>query len=64
LQLGEDEAMTSSEQRAAIKKLILQHTKKVSASKEAAMVSLVRNGIYTKSGRLTARYGGGKKKTA
>ena len=53
--------MTSSEQRAAVKKLILQHTKKISASKKAAMDSLVRDGIYTRKGRLTARYGGGKK---
>lgn len=56
--------MTSSEQRAAIKKLILQHTKKITASREAALDSLVRDGIYTKNGRLTVRYGGGKKKTA
>ena len=56
--------MTSDAQREAIKKMIEQHTKTVTANKETARASLINEGFYTKDGKLTEQYGGGKKKTA
>ena len=56
--------MTSSEQRAAIKKMIAQHTKEVTTSKEAARDSLIKEGVYTRDGNLTPSYGGPEKKFA
>lgn len=56
--------MTSDAQREAIKKMIEQHTKTVTASKKAARDSLIKAGFYTQDGKLTARYGGDKKKSA
>jgi hypothetical protein len=56
--------MTSDAQRAAIKKMIEQHTKTVTTDKQTARDSLIKEGFYTKDGNLTEQYGGGKKKTA
>jgi hypothetical protein len=56
--------MTSSEQRAAIKKMIEEHTKTVTASQAAAKASLIKEGVYTPTGKLTRRYGGQTKKSA
>jgi hypothetical protein len=56
--------MTSEAQRAAIIKMIEQHTKTVTVTKEAARESLIKEGIYTRTGKLSARYGGARKKTA
>jgi len=64
LLLGEERAMTSDAQRAAIKKMIKRHTKTVTVSREAARESLIKEGVYTRNGKLTAQYGGGEKKTA
>jgi hypothetical protein len=50
--------MTSEAQRAAIKKMIEQHTKAVTTSKQAARDSLVREGVYTHNGELAPSYGG------
>jgi hypothetical protein len=56
--------MTSDAQRAAIKKMIEEHTKSVTADRKTARDSLISEGFYTKDGNLTEQYGGGKKKTA
>jgi hypothetical protein len=56
--------MTSEAQRAAIKKMIERHTKAVAASKEVARASLIKEGIYTRDGKLAPSYGGKKKKCA
>lgn len=56
--------MTSEAQRAAIKKMIERHTKKVTASKEVARDSLIKEGVYTRDGKLTPSYGGKEKKYA
>jgi hypothetical protein len=56
-------AMTSAAQRVAIKKLIRDYTKEMTASPEKARAALVKEGIYTRSGELSHRYGGPKKKS-
>jgi hypothetical protein len=56
--------MTGDAQRAAIKKLIKQHTKTVTADKETARQSLIKEGFYTSEGKLTERYGGEKIRSA
>jgi len=56
--------MTSEAQRAAIKKLIREYTKETTASPEKARAALIKEGIYTRSGKLAPRYGGSRKKTA
>ncbi len=57
--------MTHAERNAAIKKLIEERTAKTTSSKEIARQTLIKEGIYTKKGNLTANYGGSyKKKTA
>jgi hypothetical protein len=56
-----DDKMTQEAQRAAIRKMIDQHTKTVTANKEKARSSLIREGFYTADGQLTEKYGGGKK---
>ena len=54
--------MTSDAQRAAIKQMIETHTKTVTVNKETARDSLIKEGFYTKDGRLAEQYGGGDKK--
>jgi hypothetical protein len=56
--------MTGEAQRAVIKKLIKQHTKTVTANKETARQSLIKEGFYTSDGKLTERYGGEKVRSA
>ena len=56
--------MTNDAQHAAIKKLIRDYTKEMTASPEKAKAALIEAGIYTRSGKLAARYGGAKKKVA
>jgi len=54
--------MTSEAQRAAIKKMIEDHTKAATTDQQTARDSLIQEGFYTKEGNLTEQYGGGKKK--
>jgi len=54
--------MTTDAQRAAIKQMIERHTRTAVATKESARASLVKEGVYTKAGKLTEAFGG--KKTA
>ena len=56
--------MTSEAQRAAIKKLIREYTKETTTSPEKARAALIKEGIYTRSGKLAPRYGGSRKKPA
>ncbi|HEY2070519.1 MAG TPA: hypothetical protein VGG48_13260 [Rhizomicrobium sp.] len=56
--------MTSDEQREAILAAIEKYTKRMTVSKAAARRALIAEGIYTKSGKLAAHYGGGRKKPA
>ena len=53
--------MTSDAQRAAIKRMIEQHTRTVTVTQKAAKDSLVKEGVYTRDGKLTEQYGGAKK---
>lgn len=50
--------MLNDETRAEIRRLLSEHTAKSTASPEAARAALVRRGVYTADGRLTAEYGG------
>ncbi|WP_185680866.1 hypothetical protein [Parvibaculum sedimenti] len=52
--------MTNDAKRAAIKKMIAQHTKNVTASAKTAQQSLVKEGVYTNEGKLSPDYGGQK----
>ena len=52
--------MTGDAARAAIKKMIEQHTNEVTADKKTARDSLIREGIYTHDGKLAEQYGGKK----
>lgn len=57
--------MTHAERNAAIKKLIEQRTEATTSTREIARETLIKEGIYTKKGNLTANYGGSYgKKTA
>ena len=53
--------MTDEARRKAILEFIEKHTKSVTVSKETARESLIKEGFYTKDGKLTERYGGHKK---
>jgi hypothetical protein len=48
----------TDQKRAAIKNLIERQTRLKTTSKEIAREFLVREGIYTKDGRLSPRFGG------
>lgn len=48
----------TSQKRDAIKSLIERQTRLKTASKEVAREFLVREGIYTKDGHLSSRFGG------
>jgi len=50
--------MTQDQIRAAIKKAIEAHTKRVTRSRSAARKSLIDEGVYTKDGLLAPEYGG------
>jgi hypothetical protein len=61
---AKDRTMTSDAQRAAIRQMIETHTKTVTVDKQTARDSLIKEGFYTKDGKLTEQYGGGSKKSA
>jgi len=48
--------LTSSAAVASFEKAARAYTAKIAESKQAATEALVREGIYTRSGRLAARY--------
>ena len=48
----------TSQKRTAIKNLIERQTRLKTASKEVAREFLVREGMYTKDGRLSVHFGG------
>lgn len=50
--------MTHSERNTAIKSLIVDHTRRVTVSKEVARTSLIASGIYTEAGKLHPSFGG------
>ena len=50
--------MTEGQRRAAVKKLIKEHTAKSVVSKKTARDTLIREGIYTQKGKLRAKFGG------
>ncbi len=54
--------MTNDAQRAAIQQMIQRHTQIVTSDKKTARDSLIREGVYTTTGQLSANFGG--KKTA
>ena len=55
--------MTIAERNKKILAAIAKETKRATASKEIARATLIREGIYTRSGKLRPEYGGeGKKK--
>jgi hypothetical protein len=56
--------MTAEAQRAAIRKMIAEHTKNVTSSKKKALKSLVKEGFCTSDGQLTEQYGGKKQSAA
>ncbi len=56
--------MTDAQRREAIEKLIAQYTSTHTASKAAAREALVSEGIYTRTGKLRAKFGGEQKKAS
>lgn len=50
--------MTNEERRAAVIKALKQYTTANTATPEKARAALIREGIYTKAGRLRPEYGG------
>ena len=50
--------MTDTERLTLLRALLKQHTAKSVVSKEVARQTLIDEGIYTQSGKLTAEYGG------
>lgn len=54
----------TDQKRAAIKQLIRTQTRQIASSKEAARAFLMKEGIYTKTGRLSIKFGGSKNEPA
>lgn len=54
--------MTNDAQRAAIKEMIKQHTKTITASPEAARAFLIQEGFLSANGELAPAYGGPEQK--
>jgi hypothetical protein len=54
--------MTDNERRAAIFKLIEDYTVRNTADPKTAREALIREGIYTKKGKLRVEFGGEPKK--
>lgn len=54
--------MTQTQRNEAIAKLLQRRTVEVTASREIARKTLIREGIYTSDGKLSAEYGGAKRK--
>lgn len=52
--------MTTDAQRAAIQDMIKRHTVAATVDKKTARESLIREGVYTRSGQLSADFGGKK----
>jgi hypothetical protein len=52
--------MTNDAQRAEIKRMIETHTKNVTTDRETARNSLIKEGVYTRDGKLKEEYGGKK----
>jgi hypothetical protein len=50
--------MTTESQRAAIRKMIVEHTKRYTVSRDVARKSLVESEIYTRKGEVSEAYGG------
>lgn len=54
--------MTDRERRIQIEKLIKDYTVKNTATKQLARETLIKEGIYTKTGQLRPEFGGPSKK--
>jgi len=54
--------MTDAQRRTAIMGLIERYTAENSVSKNVARTALINEGIYTKSGKLRAEFGGALRK--
>lgn len=54
--------MTQAERNDAITKLIKERTDKTTVSRKVARETLIKEGIYTKEGKLRVEYGGSGKK--
>ena len=52
--------MTNDAQRAAIQQMIQRHTQAATSDKQTARDSLIREGVYTPKGQLSADFGGKK----
>ena len=52
------------QRNAEILKMLEDETKRATVSKATARATLINEGIYTKSGKLRAEFGGSKKETA
>jgi hypothetical protein len=52
--------MTTEAQRATIRDMIERHTAAATADRKTARQTLIKEGVYTSKGKLTAQYGGGK----
>lgn len=50
--------MNGHERNETIKKMIRDHTERVTVSPEAARASLIADGVYTEAGELRPEYGG------
>ena len=50
--------MTTEAQRARIEELIREHTERVTADRQTARESLIREGVYNQAGQLSEDYGG------
>lgn len=50
--------MTNDERNDAIRKLLAQRKKQGTKSREAARKTLIAEGVYTKSGKVSPQYGG------
>jgi hypothetical protein len=54
--------MTDEQRHIAIQSLIQEHTAENTVSKDAAREMLIKEGIYTKTGKLRREFGGASKK--
>jgi len=54
--------MTQAQRNAAIKQLIKDYTRKNTKTPEAARAALIKEGIYTRDGKLMPEFGGPKPK--
>jgi hypothetical protein len=52
-------AMSNAERNEQIKAALREYTKKITVSPEAARNALIKEGIYTKSGKLSKNYSQG-----